>query len=127
MDFGEILKKWEDNNKIYDKDANASENERPQENKQRFLKNKPDAILDIHGSTSEKAWTLLDQFFNNAKSSDFKKLRIIHGKGNHSQGEAILKNIVREFIEKCPFAGKSGYEKAINGGTGATWVLLKYN
>jgi hypothetical protein len=32
---------------------------------------------------------------------------------------------VRKYIEKCPFAGESGHEKAANGGTGATWVLLK--
>jgi DNA-nicking Smr family endonuclease len=48
---------------------------------------------------------------------------IIHGKGNHSRGEAVLGRTVREFIEHCPFAGESGHGR--EGGTGTTWVLLK--
>jgi DNA-nicking Smr family endonuclease len=35
----------------------------------------------------------------------------------------VLKRTVREFIERCPFAGESGQGPA--GGAGATWVLLK--
>jgi len=145
MDFDKILKQWnrEQNksskksseknemeiwlakNEIHDKDAEIKKTLKPGENRQRLLRMKPDDILDIHGLTSEKALISLDHFFNNAKSSGCEKLRIIHGKGNHSAGEAVLKTIVRKFIEQCGFAGESGYENAINGGTGATWVLLK--
>jgi DNA-nicking Smr family endonuclease len=138
MNFGEILKKWESvsgestnqkkemdewlsNNKIFDKDAGSKKSE----NRQRLLRINPDDILDIHGFTSDKAWILLDQFFNDAKDKGFEKLRVIHGKGNRSQGDAVLKHTVRKYIEKCPFAGESGFEKAKYGGTGATWVLLK--
>jgi DNA-nicking Smr family endonuclease len=141
VNFGEILKKWESisgestdqkkeidkwlsGNKIMDKDS-GSEKSGHGENRQRLLRINPDDILDIHGYTSDKAWILLDQFFNDAKDKGFEKLRIIHGKGNRSQGEAVLKDTVRKYIEKCPFAGESGFEKAKYGGTGATWVLLK--
>jgi len=138
VNFGNILAEWEGrhtpsqkameewlcNNKITDKDANA-EGTHAGENRRRLLHAKPDDILDIHGLTSENAWITLDHFFTNARDDGCKKLRIIHGKGNKSQGKTVLGNIVREYIEKCRFAGESGYEKAANGGTGATWVLLK--
>jgi DNA-nicking Smr family endonuclease len=137
-DFGNILNKWENgvsqknamykwlqNSKIYDKDANTTETPRRGENRRRLLNSKPDAILDIHGLTETGTWLSLDHFFTNARDNGYEKLRIIHGKGNRSQGEPVLLHTVRKYIEKCPFAGESGYEKAANGGTGATWVLLK--
>jgi DNA-nicking Smr family endonuclease len=130
MKFAEIFDKWErgkqlQNNKIFDKDAEAESNEPGFADKRRLRSKKPDDVLDIHGLTRDEAWISLDRFFENARSLGFEKLRIIHGKGNHSKEDAVLKRCVREFIEKCPNAGESGYEKASGGGTGATWVLLK--
>jgi DNA-nicking Smr family endonuclease len=139
MSFGDILDKWEksqprkpknnametwlENNEVYDKDADAQKKSAP--DRARLRNARPDDILDIHGLTKDEAWISLDRFFSNAKENGFKKLRVIHGKGNHSQKEAVLKNTVREYIEKCPFAGESAHEKASAGGSGATWVLLK--
>jgi DNA-nicking Smr family endonuclease len=125
---GNVMETWLNNNKVYDKDAEEGEESvQGQQHRRNKLRNsKPDAILDIHGFTGEKAWLALDSFFAKAKENSFQKIRVIHGKGNHSQGEAVLRDTVREFIEKCPFAGESGYEKAPNGGSGATWVLLKH-
>lgn len=144
MDFKDILEQWEGgavkgstvspkkaleewlkNNEVYDKDAEAKKTFVPGEKRRKIINRKPDAIIDIHGLTKERAWVVLDQFFSDSKSNGLKKLRIIHGKGNRSKGEAVLQQIVKKYIEKCPFAGESGYEKAVNGGTGATWVLLK--
>ncbi|MDR3019400.1 MAG: Smr/MutS family protein [Treponema sp.] len=146
MDFGEILDKWErrsgsgapsqksganamenwlQKNNVYDKDADAEKMSKPGKNRQRLLRSEPNAILDIHGQTSEQAKLTLESFFASAREKGHEKLRIIHGKGNHTQGEAVLGSVVRDFIEKCPFAGQSGYEKSPNGGSGATWVLLK--
>ena len=120
------MNEWLRKNKIYDKDANSKQVSFPGEKRRQLLNKKPDDILDIHGLSSEKAWLSLDHFFSNARENNFQKLRIIHGKGNHSQGLSILGTTVRKFIEKCPFAGESGFEKAANGGCGAVWVLLKY-
>jgi len=145
MNFGEILDKWENrqssgsgndametllrNSAIYDKDANEKKADRQGERRRRLLHAQPDDILDIHGYTSEKALSSLHIFFGNAKENGYEKLRIIHGKGNHTQSAgrngSILGNTVRDFIEKCPFAGESGYEKSVCGGSGATWVFLK--
>jgi DNA-nicking Smr family endonuclease len=126
MNFGDILNKWEENNGIYDKDKEAG-NERinPQEKRRRLKNKKPDAELDIHGLSRDEAWHALEIFFNESKGKNLEKILIIHGKGNHSTGEAVLKRIVMEFIEQCPFAGESGRGKAASGGEGATWVLLK--
>ena len=141
MNFGEILDKWEKgqinngnkdimeswlrNNNTYDKDACLRNTQAPGEYRSRLIHTKPDEILDIHGLTKDKAWISLDLFFTRARSCGFEKLRIIHGKGNRSDGEAVLKLTVKKFIEQCSFAGESGYEKAADGGSGATWVLLK--
>jgi DNA-nicking Smr family endonuclease len=144
MDFGIILDQWERgksnvspkrtgvmdtwlyDNAVFDKDsAIIQKNNIPGETRRRLLHGKPDDILDIHGLTKDKAWLSLDLFFTRARSCGFEKLRIIHGKGNHSTEEATLGRTVRAFIEQCPYAGESGYEKSAGGGSGATWVLLK--
>jgi DNA-nicking Smr family endonuclease len=141
MDFGDILKKWErgqnsgsgktaiDNHlreKALIDNAENSQRTNPQGNNRRRLLNiKPDAIIDIHGLNSETAWAELERFFENAKNSGYEKVRIVHGKGNHSPGESVLGRTVRQFVEQCSFAGESGYERSANGGSGATWVLLK--
>ena len=141
MNFGDILEKWErdqsqtshnriisawlNENEVFDKDSKTENASVPGEKRRRLMRLQPDGIIDIHGYTSEKAWLALDQFFTDAKASGFEKLRIIHGKGNRSQGEAVLGRTVRKFIEQCPFAGENGFEKSANGGTGATWVFLK--
>ena len=142
MDFGEILNKWEDGkfhasqksamdewlskNKVIDKDSNTKKSAVKGERRRRLIHAKPDDILDIHGLTREKAWITLEVFFENAKNRGCEKLRIIHGKGNHSGGEAVLSKLVQKFVEQCRFAGESGNENAVNGGRGATWVLLKW-
>jgi len=126
MNFADILNKWEMSNEIFDKDMETGKTESsPAERRNRLRNKKPDAQLDLHGLTRDQAWLALDNFFNDSKNKGLEKLLIIHGKGNHSTGEAILKRCVMDFIERCPFAGESGRGKAASGGEGATWVLLK--
>jgi len=124
--FGDILDKWTSVNGIQDKDAEDKDKQISAQDKRRRLRNKkPDAELDIHGKTRDEAWQELEVFFGDAKEKGFEKIVIIHGKGNHSAGESVLKRVVMDFIERCPFAGESGKGKAAAGGEGATWVLLK--
>ena len=124
--FGDILDKWISVNGVQNKDVEEKDIQDGAQEKRRRLRNKkPDAELDIHGKTRDEAWQELDVFFNNAREKGFEKILIIHGKGNHSQSEAVLKRVVMDFIERCPFAGESGRGKAASGGEGATWVLLK--
>jgi len=135
MNFGDILDKWEKqrlsggyspDEAIQAKDTEEKTKQAGAQEKRRRLRNKkPDAELDIHGQTRDEAWLTLETFFNNAREKEFEKVLIIHGKGNHSADEPVLKRVVMDFIERCPFAGESGKGKAAAGGEGATWVLLK--
>lgn len=120
------LTAWLRVNSIPDKDAEAAEQALPPgERRRRLLAKKPDAELDLHGLTRDEAWIAMEGFFRTGKQMEFEKLLIVHGKGNHSDGEAILKRTVRDFIERCPFAGESGQSPTGGGGSGSTWVILK--
>jgi DNA-nicking Smr family endonuclease len=120
------LTAWLRVNGISDKDAEEAENARPRgERRRRLLAKKPDATIDLHGLTRDETWIALDGFFRAAQQQGFEKLLIIHGKGNHTDGDAVLKRTVRDFIERCSYAGESGYSPAVEGGTGSTWVILK--
>jgi DNA-nicking Smr family endonuclease len=150
MDFGDILDQWDGGaakpkgkktaakrsrvdpltawlriNDVVDKDAEIAGESNRGERRRRLLAKKPDASLDLHGLTRDEAWLALDNFFRAGQQQGFDKLLIVHGKGNHSEGDAVLKRTVRDFIEHCAFAGESGRGSASEGGSGATWVLLK--
>jgi len=135
MNFGDILDKWEkqrpsagssSDGEIQAKDTEERDEQTGAQEKRRRLRNKkPDAELDIHGQTRDEAWLALEMFFNHAREKELEKVLVIHGKGNHSLDEPVLKRVVMDFIERCPFAGESGRGKASAGGEGATWVLLK--
>jgi DNA-nicking Smr family endonuclease len=128
MDFGDILEKWHGTgaSPVQDKDAEAAAaGESAARRRKRLLSKRPDAVIDLHGLGRDEAWSSLESFFQNARREGFEKLRVVHGKGNHGDGEGILRRSAKEFIEHCPYAGESGYEKTAAGGNGATWVLLR--
>jgi DNA-nicking Smr family endonuclease len=121
------LTAWLRINGVENKDAESPEPDRRRagERRRRLLAKRADASLDLHGLTRDDAWLALETFFQTSRTQGAEKLLLVHGKGNHSDGEAILKRTVHQFIETCPFAGESGIANAENGGSGATWVLLK--
>ena len=139
MDFGNILDQWnKQGGSVYDKDAESSAfpGDIPDKHiisssyRKKLLRKSPDATIDLHGLTRDEAWDALTAFFDNAKTRGLEKVLIIHGKGNHtgegSQGQTgILKKLARNFIERCPFAGESGFSNNRLGGEGSSWVLLK--
>ncbi len=110
---------------LVDKDREEEESETPSERRRRLHHARADAILDLHGLTRDEAHEQLERFFTLAKREGYEKVQIVHGKGNHSEGEAKLKRDVRNFLESCPWAGESGNADAKSGGSGATWVILK--
>jgi DNA-nicking Smr family endonuclease len=114
-------------NGIYDKDAETETTRAGNAGtrRRRLLAKAADASIDLHSLTRDEAWTALDTFFEDGRRRGFEKLLVVHGKGNHSSGEIVLKETVRRFIENCPFAGESGHGGAAMGGSGTTWVLLK--
>ncbi len=146
MDFGEILNQWEKKKLTHKKPADAkkaslealydayipgddeitedidSGHERARGGERRL---KPEAVLDLHGLTAEEARSRVLDFLQDSARRGKQKVLIIHGKGYHSQGEPVLKKIVRQCLEQSPYAGRHGHPGRGDGGTGAVWVLLK--
>ena len=138
MDFGKILDLWDKKaGPVYNKDTNTEDstvqdaggNHKSAARRKRLLRKSPEATIDLHGLTRDEAWDALTVFFDDAKNKGLEKVLVIHGKGNHSTAGApdtgVLKRMVRDFIERCSFAGESGYSNGHSGGEGSSWVLLK--
>ncbi len=101
------------------------------------IKNKS---LDLHGSSLDKANILVERFVRDAFKQKISKIKIITGKGLHSQNDidpyvskklGILKYSVPEYIKN-----NNELMKLINniedadiddGGTGAFYIYLKKN
>lgn len=86
----------------------------------------PEESLDLHGYRVEQARHLLRQFIDHGRLRAFRVVRIIHGKGKGSAGQQpILKQKVNQWLPQ--HQGVMAYCSAPrwDGGTGATYVLLK--
>jgi len=141
MDFGSILAQWEEQEKKgkqkrpgqiahdakshYEKTHDVKPRHKTGQRRAALIKKKPDAFIDLHGLTRDEAWTILEEFFDTSRKMGLEKVKIIHGKGNPPVNEAPLRILSRKFIENCSFAGESAYCNAKEGGSGATWVILK--
>jgi len=60
--------------------------------------------FDLHGVTRDEAMELLASAFAAAQLNGQRVVRIIHGKGLHSQGRAILKETVYHWLQHGPYA-----------------------
>jgi DNA-nicking Smr family endonuclease len=136
VDFKDILDEWERRNPrsgtALPKEADVGNSGTPGARRRRLLAKKPDAVIDLHGLTRDEAWPALELFFRDAGNRGLEKVLIVHGKGNHAEerdglpaGLPPLRALVKAFIERCPLAGESGYSPARQGGSGATWVLIR--
>ncbi len=84
------------------------------------------AELDLHGNTVPQARTHLSQFLLQAHQSDWRCVRVIHGKGHGSYNQTpVIKRHVngwlrqhKEVLAFCP-------AQPADGGAGAVYVLLK--
>ncbi|MDR2897792.1 MAG: Smr/MutS family protein [Spirochaetaceae bacterium] len=113
---------WLDRYGTTDKDAAAEKQERLHI----APKNLPvEAHLDLHGLSRDEAWRQLSDFIDLCCRKGFRKVLIIHGKGNHSGTTAVLSSMVQEFIRRSPRLGASGHPDNRDGGSGATWVVVK--
>lgn len=96
-------------------------------NREYLIKMKPEATIDLHGLHQDEAEQRLDSFVTDCKRRGLKKILIIHGKGIHTTGtDPVLGKLVKSFIERDKRLGTSGHPKSkMEGGSGATWVILK--
>jgi DNA-nicking Smr family endonuclease len=129
MDFGKILDDWTKNHKPIDKDAleeGARETKKTTSISRVAFKKMPvQATLDLHGLHKEEARAAVRSFIRKCAEQGFEKVSIIHGKGNHSVDEQVLLSVVREELERNPYAGKFEFADSRNGGSGATWVRIR--
>ncbi|UCH94739.1 MAG: Smr/MutS family protein [Candidatus Aminicenantes bacterium] len=58
----------------------------------------PQEELDLHGDTGAKAGEKTEFFVRNARQKGIRTVRIIVGKGHHSQGKAVLPDVVEKKI-----------------------------
>lgn len=109
-----------------DKEAEEYEERTKMESRSYLREMRPEARIDLHGLTRDEAWSRLTEFVNSCVRRGLKKILIIHGKGNHSHGsDPVLGPMVRTFIEQNPNLGSSGHPDHTQGGSGATWVIIK--
>lgn len=143
MNFGDILNQWEkkgassDKKKsspmeaglqrygVFDKDAECDTDTKHSISRKEILKMPFDKKIDLHNLTVSEAEAVLDTAFERAVKANQRKILIVHGKGTHSKGGAVLMPFVQKYLDSHPHAGMRDFAKAKDGGKGATWVLLK--
>lgn len=110
------------------KEQNADSVHRTMEfakNRKELRRLRPQRYLDLHGTIVNDALALVDSFLKEAERSGLKKVLIIHGKGNHTASGSVLREAVKRYLQEHPTAGEIGAAEREDGGSGATWVLIR--
>lgn len=83
--------------------------------------------LDLHGATRNETLKLLEEWFGHAIGQQLRVLCIIHGRGLHSsEGKAVLKEAVYQWLRSGPFAhAVLAVIPQPGSGGGACLVLLR--
>ncbi|MBU0482672.1 MAG: Smr/MutS family protein [Proteobacteria bacterium] len=88
----------------------------------------PQEELDLHGMTSEAAERRVRTFLGGAAIEKIKTVRIITGKGLHSNGPAVLPDVTEMVLEELKSSGTVfhyQWEKKVKYKSGAVIVYLK--
>lgn len=89
---------------------------------------RPEARLDLHGLTQEKAHRSLNRFIDRAQSSGVRSLIIITGKGRISEGGGVLRNQLPKWLNAPDIRPRIlafAPAQPRDGGSGALYVLLR--
>lgn len=85
---------------------------------------KIDDTLDLHGFTRDEAKIAVENFLKLSKKNNYKKIRIITGKGIHSENAGgILKDYIKQLLDRAGLAYANA--KINEGGEGAIDVNLR--
>ncbi len=89
------------------------------------------AQLDLHGASREEAHKLLEEFIRHSLQRGLSCVKIIHGRGQHSQGG---QSVLKENVQKWLLSRRVGQyilaftsAQLADGGAGAIYVLLCRN
>lgn len=80
--------------------------------------------LDLHGFTSRNAVAATLRFIETAHQG-YRCVAIVHGRGNHSAGRAVLKEDVRALLRSHRAVLAYTDAPRDDGGSGAVYVLLR--
>lgn len=83
-----------------------------------------DAVLDLHGMTTDKAKKAVDSFLQECLHEKIRVALIIHGKGLHKQ-MPILKNKLNQWLRNIDIVLAFCSAASGHGSRGAIYVLLK--
>ncbi len=127
MNFDEMMNSWLDSDDRWsDFERDESSEKLVKGDLRSFLRNlPPEDEIDLHGRTVEESEILLSEFIKSSVKKGVRKILIIHGKGNHSKNGSVLARWVKQFLDSSPVCGETGHPDRRDGGTGATWVILK--
>ena len=84
--------------------------------------------IDLHGQTVESAQSIFDRFLKESIASGKRMILIVHGRGLSSPADPVLKTKVIQWLTAGPWRKwVLAYASArlCDGGTGATYVLLR--
>jgi DNA-nicking Smr family endonuclease len=85
-----------------------------------------DEELDLHGLTQTAARDALADFIVRGRDSGHRCVRVIHGKGYRSGARGpVLKTAVNLWLRRHTDVIAFASARAIDGGTGAVYVLLR--
>ena len=135
------------NNKISEKDKKnwedflSSDEKLPNKDAFKFEENaEKTRLLDLHGKGLDEANRIIKNFIKQSYQDKIRKLRIITGKGLHSNNEkdpyvsknlGILKYSIPEFLKNNPelmkIILKIKEADIKDGGSGAFYIFLKKN
>lgn len=82
-------------------------------------------VLDLHGLTGNEAREEMARFIRSMRRRGLRKGLVIHGKGLHSADGSVLAPLVRDYLEMSTEVGDFGRAARKDGGSGATWFLLR--
>jgi DNA-nicking Smr family endonuclease len=85
-----------------------------------------DAEIDLHGMTRSEAKAALRAFLADGTSKGMSCVRVIHGKGRRSGTRGpVLKSVVNHWLQRSDLVLAFGSARAVDGGSGAVYVLLR--
>jgi DNA-nicking Smr family endonuclease len=87
-----------------------------------------DLRVDLLGLVAKEARRRLAAELERAQAAGLRCVLVVHGRGLHSEGPAVLREGVAEWLGAAPLAGRVmafASARPEDGGSGATYVLLR--
>ncbi len=86
----------------------------------------PEEAIDLHGLDARSAAREVKQAVQDARERGVRCLRVIHGKGLHSESGAVLRDRVPGWLSRPPLAAiVLAFARSRRDGGGSTVVLLR--